>query len=86
MDKPTEVQRTMIQNIDKALKREDDLRKVIESTELTIKQGEVFHKSTGNLRKPMWWRNAKISLMIVGVCLTVAVVIVVLIIHPWTKT
>ena len=66
------VKQTMSSNIDKVLERGERLDDVAAKSETMRDQAATFRAKGRQLRRQLWWQNAKWTALLVVVCLLVA--------------
>eukprot|EP01119_Soliformovum_irregulare_P008494 TRINITY_DN21614_c0_g1_i1.p1 TRINITY_DN21614_c0_g1~~TRINITY_DN21614_c0_g1_i1.p1 ORF type:complete len:262 (-),score=57.94 TRINITY_DN21614_c0_g1_i1:42-827(-) len=66
-----EVKRTMATNIEKVLERGEKIEVLVDKTDTLNQQAQSFKKKGTQLKRKMWWKNAKLCccLIIIGVLL-----------------
>eukprot|EP00762_Andalucia_godoyi_P002750 ANDGO_04486.mRNA.1 Vesicle-associated membrane protein 713 len=62
-----EVKNVMVKNIDMVLEREEKLQVLVEKSDDLTRNAGAFRKQGSALKRAMWWKNAKLTLLIVGV-------------------
>lgn len=71
-----EVQKVMLQNIDKVLERGEKLDTIVDKSDNLVAQADNFAKSGRDLRNRMWWNNIKMKLIIAGVLALLLMIII----------
>eukprot|EP00161_Ancyromonas_sigmoides_P025470 TRINITY_DN8531_c0_g3_i1.p2 TRINITY_DN8531_c0_g3~~TRINITY_DN8531_c0_g3_i1.p2 ORF type:complete len:258 (-),score=67.48 TRINITY_DN8531_c0_g3_i1:165-938(-) len=71
-----EVKSVMVQNIEKVLERGEKIELLVDKTENLNAQAFQFKKKATNLKRAMWWKNMKLSLLIgLIVCLVIFIIV-----------
>lgn len=78
-----DVKEVMVTNIDKAIKRGDDLDVLQQKTSDLEKNAGIFERDARSLKRRMWWKNIRIILAIIIIVLIVAIVLGLII---WSTT
>ncbi|KAK7303796.1 hypothetical protein RJT34_14713 [Clitoria ternatea] len=71
----SEVKSIMLENIDKALDRGENLTILADKTETLRSQAQDFRKQGTQVRRKMWYQNMKIKLVVLGILLFLVLVI-----------
>lgn len=71
----SEVKSIMLENIDKALDRGENLTSLADKTETLRAQAQDFRKHGTQVRRKMWYQNMKIKLVVLGILLLVVLII-----------
>mmetsp|Transcript_18606 Transcript_18606/g.46921 ORF Transcript_18606/g.46921 Transcript_18606/m.46921 type:complete len:241 (-) Transcript_18606:1530-2252(-) len=71
-----EVKDLMVDNIDQVLQRGDKIEILVGKTEQLSEEAVTFKKSATTLRKKMWWKNCKITAIIVAVIVVLILILV----------
>eukprot|EP00124_Ichthyophonus_hoferi_P002985 Ihof_evm9s231 gene=Ihof_evmTU9s231 len=89
----TQIQRTQNQvdevvgimkdNVEKVLERDAKLTDLEDKSETLRDGAQRFQKTSTQVKKKMWWKNLKWTLIMVAVALVIALIII-LITKPWT--
>ena len=66
----------MRDNIGKMLQREERLESLSDSTDQLAADARTFQMRSRDLRRQYCWKNWKLTLMIVGVCLIILAIII----------
>uniref|UniRef100_A0A7N0UQ15 Vesicle-associated membrane protein 724 n=1 Tax=Kalanchoe fedtschenkoi TaxID=63787 RepID=A0A7N0UQ15_KALFE len=80
----SEVKSIMLENIDKAIDRGENLTTLADKTENLRSQAQSFKKQGTQLRKKMWYQNMKIKLVVLGILLFLILVIWLSVCHGFT--
>lgn len=72
-----ELKDIMVKNIDSIASRGEKLELLVDKTEDLSNNSVSFRKTSRNLARSMWWKNVKLTIIIV----TIAVIVVILIIY-----
>lgn len=56
----------MVQNIERVLERGEKIELLVDKTENLNAQAFRFKKQSTHLRRSMWWKNAKLVLMLLA--------------------
>jgi hypothetical protein len=70
-----DVKSTMYENLDKTIKRGDQIENLHDKTEELEKSAQDFKKKTSDLRKKMFWRNVKITMICIFIILAILAII-----------
>ncbi|KAG4990515.1 hypothetical protein AAZX31_09G044800 [Glycine max] len=71
----SEVKSIMLENIDKALDRGENLTILADKTEALRSHAQDFRKQGTQVRRKMWYQNMKIKLVVLGILLVLVLVI-----------
>ncbi|KAL1334807.1 hypothetical protein HN51_063768 [Arachis hypogaea] len=71
----SEVKSIMLENIDKAMDRGENLTVLADKTETLHSQAQDFRKKGTQIRRKMWYQNMKIKLVVLGILLFLVLVI-----------
>ncbi|XP_027331967.1 vesicle-associated membrane protein 724-like isoform X1 [Abrus precatorius] len=71
----SEVKSIMLENIDKAIDRGENLTILADKTETLRSQAQDFRKQGTQVRRKMWYQNMKIKLVVLGILLFLVLVI-----------
>ncbi|RDX60342.1 Vesicle-associated membrane protein 724 [Mucuna pruriens] len=71
----SEVKSIMLENIDKAIDRGENLTILADKTETLRSQAQDFRKQGTQVRRKMWFQNMKIKLVVLGILLFLVLVI-----------
>uniref|UniRef100_A0A6B2LEZ5 V-SNARE coiled-coil homology domain-containing protein n=1 Tax=Arcella intermedia TaxID=1963864 RepID=A0A6B2LEZ5_9EUKA len=71
-----DVQKIMVKNIDKVLERGQKIELLVEQTEQLTSSSFQFKKKSTELKRVMWWKNAKLMVIIVVFIIILIYVIV----------
>ncbi|XP_057959802.1 vesicle-associated membrane protein 724 isoform X2 [Malania oleifera] len=82
----SEVKSIMLENIDKALDRGENLTTLADKTENLRSQAQDFKKQGTQIRRKMWYQNMKIKLVVLGILLLLVLIIWVSICHGFDCT
>merc|ERR1711982_276202 len=77
IDKVDQVKSTMSDNIAVMLKNTENAESIAQQSEQLSEQATVFKKKSTDLKKQMWWKNTKMTLMLIGVVVGVILIVVV---------
>jgi len=77
IDKVDQVKSTMSDNIAVMLKNTENAETIAQQSEQLSEQATVFKKKSTDLKKQMWWKNAKMTLILIGVVTGIILIIVV---------
>jgi len=77
IDKVDQVKSTMSDNIAVMLKNTENAETIAQQSEQLSEQATVFKKKSGDLKKQMWWKNMKMTLILVAVVVGIILIIVV---------
>jgi len=67
----SQVKDVMIKNIDKVLERGEKIELLVDKTEVLDQHAFKFKKASTKLKRAMWWKNAKLTILIILVLLGV---------------
>jgi len=73
------VKNVMIDNLEKVIKREENLNNISDKSEHLLEQSVKFNNGSKTLRKAMWWKNKKLTLMIGVVCFLIILLVIILV-------
>ncbi|KAK6171532.1 hypothetical protein SNE40_019703 [Patella caerulea] len=76
-----EVKGVMSQNIEKVLERGERLEDLIDKTDELQMNSMAFQKTSKKIAKKYWWKNTKMTLILVGVGLVVILIIIIIILY-----
>ncbi|KAI4345429.1 hypothetical protein L6164_012554 [Bauhinia variegata] len=82
----SEVKSIMLENIDKALERGENLTILADKTETLHSQAQQFKKQGTQIRRKMWYQNMKIKLVVLGILLFLVLVIWLSVCHGFDCT
>ncbi|KAF5752208.1 hypothetical protein HS088_TW01G00115 [Tripterygium wilfordii] len=82
----SEVKSIMLENIDKAIDRGENLTILADKTENLRSQGQEYKKQGTQVRRKMWYQNMKIKLVVFGILLLLVLVIWLSICHGFDCT
>ncbi|RDX68069.1 Vesicle-associated membrane protein 724 [Mucuna pruriens] len=71
----SEVKSIMLENIDKAIDRGENLTILADKTETLHSQAQDFRKKGTQIRRKMWYQNMKIKLVVLGILFLLILVI-----------
>ncbi|XP_047168115.1 vesicle-associated membrane protein 724-like [Vigna umbellata] len=71
----SEVKSIMLENIDKAIERGENLTILADKTETLRSQAQDFRKQGAQVHRKMWYQNMKIKLVVLGILLFLVLVI-----------
>ncbi|WVZ20348.1 hypothetical protein V8G54_007670 [Vigna mungo] len=71
----SEVKSIMLENIDKAIDRGENLTILADKTETLRSQAQDFRKQGAQVHRKMWYQNMKIKLVVLGILLFLVLVI-----------
>ncbi|XP_028779161.1 vesicle-associated membrane protein 724-like, partial [Neltuma alba] len=71
----SEVKSIILENIDKAIDRGENLTILADKTETLKSQAQEFRKQGTQIRRKMWYKNMKIKLVVLGILLFLVLVI-----------
>ncbi|CAJ1941028.1 unnamed protein product [Sphenostylis stenocarpa] len=71
----SEVKSIMLENIDKAIDRGENLTILADKSETLHSQAQEFRKKGTQVRRKMWYQNMKIKLIVLGILLLLVLVI-----------
>lgn len=66
-----EVKEIMVQNIEKVLQRGEKIDLLVDKTEALNSSASQFQKQGKRIRNTMWWKNCKMKIIIIFLCLVV---------------
>jgi len=69
------VKDVMIKNIDKVLERGEKIELLVDKTEVLDQHAFKFKKQAKNLKNSMWWKNAKLWVLVIVIVLILIFVI-----------
>lgn len=61
-----EVRQVMVDNIDKVLERAEKIELLVDKTENLNQQAFKFRKQSTALKRALWWKNLKLTLLVAG--------------------
>ncbi|XP_076940017.1 vesicle-associated membrane protein 722-like isoform X2 [Bidens hawaiensis] len=73
----TEVKGVMMENIVKVLDRGENIDILVDKTADLRTQAQEFRENAEQLRRKMWWKNMKITLIVLGIIIALILIIVV---------
>ncbi|KAK6913779.1 v-SNARE, coiled-coil homology domain [Dillenia turbinata] len=82
----SEVKSIMVENIDKALERGENLTALADKTETLRAHAQEFKKQGTQVRRKMWYQNMKIKLVVFGILFLLILIIWVSICHGFDCT
>ncbi|XP_023549094.1 vesicle-associated membrane protein 724-like [Cucurbita pepo subsp. pepo] len=82
----SEVKSIMLENLDKAFERGDNINSLADKTESLRDQAQTYRGQGTKLRKKMWYQNMKIKLVVLGILLALVLIIWVSICHGFNCT
>lgn len=82
----SEVKSIMLENIDKALDRGENLATLADKTEELRSSAQQFKKQGTQIRRKLWYQNMKIKLVVLGILLLLVLIIWVSICHGFDCT
>ncbi|TKY54143.1 vesicle-mediated transport [Spatholobus suberectus] len=82
----SEVKSIMLENIDKAIDRGDNLTILADKTETLHSQAQEFRKKGTQVRRKMWYQNMKVKLVVLGILLLLVLVIWLSVCHGFNCT
>ncbi|KAG8484673.1 hypothetical protein CXB51_023624 [Gossypium anomalum] len=77
----SEVKSIMLENIDKAIDREESLTTLADKTENLCDQAQAYKNQGTKIRRKMWYQNMKIKMVVLGTLLLLVLVIWVSVCH-----
>jgi len=66
-----EVKSIMVENIEKVLERGEKIELLVEKTDNLSHESFTFHSKSKDLKRHMWWKNFKITLILILVVLAI---------------
>lgn len=82
----SEVKSIMLENIDKALDRGENLSILMDKTEILCTQAQTFKNQGTEIHRKMWYQNMKIKLVVLGILLFLVLIIWLSICHGFDCT
>lgn len=82
----SEVKSIMLENIDKAIDRGENLNVLADKTETLRSQAQEFKNKGTKIRRKMWYQNMKIKLVVLGILLFLVLVIWLSVCHGFNCT
>ncbi|KAK7387895.1 hypothetical protein VNO78_22693 [Psophocarpus tetragonolobus] len=82
----SEVKSIMLENIDKAIDRGENLTILADKSETLHSQAQEFRKKGTQVRRKMWYQNMKIKLVVLGILLLLILVIWLSVCHGFNCT
>ncbi|GAV74894.1 Synaptobrevin domain-containing protein/Longin domain-containing protein [Cephalotus follicularis] len=82
----SEVKSIMLENIDKAIDRGENLTTLADKTENLRNEAQVYKEKGTQLRRKMWYQNMKIKLVVLGILLLLVLIIWLSICHGFNCT
>ncbi|KAJ7980257.1 Vesicle-associated membrane protein [Quillaja saponaria] len=82
----SEVKSIMLENIDKAIDRGENLTILADKTETLRSQAQEFKKQGTQIRRKMWYQNMKIKLVVLGILLFLVLIIWLSVCHGFDCT
>lgn len=79
-----QVRTVMIDNIDKVLERGDRLELLVDKTNTMQTNTLRFRKQTRRFRSSVWWRNVKLTILLILLILVIAYVVLAFVCHGIT--
>lgn len=79
-----QVRTVMIDNIDKVLERGDRLELLVDKTNTMQTNTLRFRKQTRRFRSSVWWRNVKLTILLILIILVIAYVVLAFVCHGIT--
>jgi len=76
IDKVDQVKSTMSDNIAVMLKNTENAETIAQQSEQLSEQATVFKKKSTDLKKQMWWKNFKMTLLLIAVVTAIILIIV----------
>ena len=77
-----QVKDVMIKNIDKVLERDERIELLVDRTEELDQHAFRFKSSSSSLKKQLWWKNLKTTLVMASVCLLILYIILAMACSP----
>ncbi|XP_044498092.1 vesicle-associated membrane protein 724 [Mangifera indica] len=82
----SEVKSIMLENIDKAMERGENIQNLADKTENLQKEAQVYRETGTRIRRKMWYQNMKIKLVVLGILLALVLIIWLSICHGFNCT
>ncbi|XP_061349095.1 vesicle-associated membrane protein 724 isoform X1 [Gastrolobium bilobum] len=82
----SEVKSIMLENIDKAIDRGENITILADKTETLHSQAQEFRNKGTQIRRKMWYQNMKIKLVVLGILLFLVLVIWLSVCHGFNCT
>ncbi|GLT32482.1 hypothetical protein SLA2020_071470 [Shorea laevis] len=82
----SEVKSIMLENIDKAIERGENLTTLADKTENLRNQAQEYRNQGTQIRRKMWYQNMKIKLIVLGILLILVLIIWLSICHGFDCT
>jgi vesicle-associated membrane protein 72 len=82
----SEVKSIMLENIDKAIERGENLTNLADKTESLRNEAQSFKRQGTQIRRKMWYQNMKIKLVVLGILLILVLIIWLSICHGFNCT
>lgn len=70
----SQVKDVMIKNIDKVLERGEKIELLVDKTEVLDQHAFKFKKQSRSLKRAMWWKNIKLTILIIVIIIVRATV------------
>ncbi|KAL8090042.1 vesicle-associated membrane protein 711 [Apium graveolens] len=77
----SQVRNVMIENIDKVLERGDRLELLVDKTENLQGNTFRFRKQTRRFRSTVWWKNVKLTVMLILLLLVIVYIVMAFVCH-----
>ncbi|WOG87776.1 hypothetical protein DCAR_0207007 [Daucus carota subsp. sativus] len=77
----SQVRNVMIENIDKVLERGDRLELLVDKTENLQGNTFRFRKQTRRFRSTVWWKNVKLTVMLIVLLLVIVYIVMAFVCH-----
>lgn len=77
----SQVRNVMIENIDKVLERGDRLELLVDKTENLQGNTLRFRKQTRRFRSTVWWKNVKLTVMLIVLLLVIVYIVMAFVCH-----
>ncbi|XP_044485151.1 vesicle-associated membrane protein 724-like [Mangifera indica] len=82
----SEVKSIMLENIDKAMERGENIQNLADKTENLHKEAQVYRDEGKRIRRKMWYQNMKIKLVVLGILLALVLIIWLSVCHGFNCT
>ncbi|XVF66236.1 hypothetical protein PTKIN_Ptkin10aG0019300 [Pterospermum kingtungense] len=82
----SEVKSIMLENIDKAIERGENITTLADKTENLRDQAQAYRKQGTQIRRKMWYQNMKIKLVVLGILLLLILIIWLSVCHGFKCT
>ncbi|ESO89037.1 hypothetical protein LOTGIDRAFT_228972 [Lottia gigantea] len=76
-----EVKGVMTQNIEKVIDRGERLEDLIDKTDELQAHSQAFQKTSKKISRKYWWKNTKMTIILVGVGLTLLTIVIIVILY-----